>query len=126
MIKLAFIALVLLQIAGAAMGQTVTIPVDSMSFTVTINGTKYKAWGPNVALTLPVVWNGVTWTPAVGSTPAMLTIAGDVSMSRLLLHSGNPMPTCASNQFLWGYTPSTNTLAPNVCYVPPTFAGAAK
>jgi hypothetical protein len=64
---------------------------------------------PLPASSLPV---GMTY-----STSGGLVVAGPITATQITLTGGPTLPACASNLYLFQYSPTTKTLTP-VCYAP--------
>lgn len=98
--------------------QSITIPAQTITTPVTINGftAKITITVPAQTVALPAsggtaLPSGITWANNV------LTVAGSVQATSVSLTGGPALPTCTSGLFLWQLVSGTLTPA---CYVAPT------
>jgi hypothetical protein len=91
----------------ASFAQSITIPAQTFTTPVTINGTtvQISVTVPAQAVPLPATGTGLP-TGMTYSQSAGLTVTG-----------GSAVPTCSSGLYLLQYTASTNMLTP-ACYTP--------
>lgn len=112
----------------AALAQSsLTIPSQTFTTPVTINGTTIQVTitVPSQTVTLPAsgasaLPSGMTYSATTGLTVVgPITSTGVVSATEVGITSGSPLPTCASLLYLW-QADSTGILHP-ACYTAPTF-----
>lgn len=106
----------MLLVAGQMLAQSITIPAQKV--TVTINARKYTITIPAQTVNLPAstLPSGLKWTPASGTTPGILAVAGNVLANAVLMTGGPTLPTSANGLYLLQMQ-TTGFLTP-VPYVP--------
>lgn len=110
----------LLAQAACPVGSTcITIPAQQVP--LIWNGKTLKVNIPAQTVPLPALSGsslpaGLTFTPASGTTPAVLAVAGNVSAASISLSGGPPLPTSANGLYLLQMQ-ATGFLTP-VPYVP--------
>ena len=94
----------------------ITIPAQQVS--VTWNGKALKVNIPAQTVPLPTAAlpAGITFTPASGTTPAVLAVAGNVSAASISLTNGPALPNSTNGLYLLQLQP-TGFLTPTP-YVP--------
>jgi hypothetical protein len=108
----------------ASFAQSITIPAQTFTTPVTINGTtvQISVTVPAQAVPLPATGTGLptgmTYSQSAGLTvTGGVTASGVVTGSELVVTGGSAVPTCSSGLYLLQYTASTNMLTP-ACYTP--------
>jgi hypothetical protein len=110
--------------ATTSLAQSITIPAQTISTPLTINGTtvQISITIPSQTVALPAAGPGLppgmTYSQSAGLTvTGGVTASGAVTGSELAVTGGSAVPTCSSGLYLLQYTASTNMLTP-ACYTP--------
>lgn len=110
--------------ATASLAQSITIPAQTFSTPVTINGVTVQVsiTVPSQLVSLPAstgsLPTGMTYSSSTGlSVTGPITSTGQVTATQVSLTGGSAPPTCASGLYLFSYAATTTTLS-LACYTP--------